>query len=61
MDDKADQKEYPATRQGDVIEITPAMVDAGVTALREMIVGEDLDSEVAHHIFLRMSAVASLI
>ena len=44
-----------------VTEITPAMIAAGVIALNEVIVGEDLDSDVVCHIFDRMVAVASLI
>lgn len=51
-------KPQPACK---VTEITPAMIEAGVKALREMIVGEDLDSEVVRHVFLRMAAVASLV
>ena len=44
-----------------VTEITPAMIEAGVFGLREMIVGEDLDSDVVRHVFARMAAVASLV
>ena len=44
-----------------VTEITPAMIAAGVIGLNEVIVGEDLDSDVVYHIFDRMVAVASLI
>ena len=34
MDDKADDKEYPASRQGDVIEITEEAIWAGWESLR---------------------------
>jgi hypothetical protein len=43
------------------IEITPAMIEAGVSAFREMVVGEDLDSEIVRHVFLRMVESTSLI
>ena len=53
-------KNQPACKVTDKFEIAPAMIEAGVSAFLEMVVGEDSDADIVTHILQSAFTLASL-